>query len=142
VSRRAKWDAAAAENQRMASERAEWTAHYAEFWKKLVDQMNSAITSYNKSVGIRDLFLQASHDENDLQLSPVASGNPVMKIIVDQISERLTVKCESGNGKRRIELDYPLELGKEGLLPSVDGIVVREEDVSRRILELFFERLE
>jgi hypothetical protein len=111
VNRRAKWDAASAENQQRAIEMANWTAHYAEFWKKLVDSINSAITSYNKSVGIRDLFVQMSHDDTDLQVSPAASGIPVMKVIVDQIGERLTVKCEGGNGNRAIHLDYPLGVG-------------------------------
>jgi hypothetical protein len=142
LNRRAKWDAASAENQRMAIEMEKWTAHYAEFWKKLVDSINSAITTYNKSVGIRDLFLQMSHNDTDLQLSPATSGLPLMKVTVDQAGEQLTVKCEGGNGKPWIELDYPLELGKEGLFLSFDGITISEDDISRRVLELFFERLE
>lgn len=142
LSRRAKWDAVTAENQRMAVEMANWSAHYAEFWKKLVDGINSAVTTYNKTVGIRDLFLQISHDDTDLQLSPAASGAPVVKMIVDQIGERLTVKCDGGNGKHQIQLDYALELGKEGLVPSFNGIEIPEEGLSKRVLELFFERIE
>ena len=81
-------------------------------------------------------------DDTDLQLSPAASGAPVMKVIVDHVGERLTVEFDGGQGKRGLEMHYPLDLGKEGLFLSFDGIRVPEEGLARRILELFFERLE
>jgi hypothetical protein len=142
ASRRAKWDAAVAETKRIANETAGWTAHYAEFWQKLLDNVEAAVDTYNESVGIPELHVRMTHDDRDIHLMPLKSTSPLMKVTVDQIAEQLTVKCEGGNGNYPVALDYPIELGKEGLYLSFDGITIPENSMARRILELFFQRLE